>query len=651
MKTYVEKNFGKDYLKQMNIQEVGVYYNVPIKDIYEDKRNEFDYEDLNDSVLLDKISIDSGYYVENFDRESGTVSESNTYALLYYVESEHDWSDTSTLFTQKEDGTYQCTYTANKTCNMSCSLYDKTNKVYKSLTASQGVDYDRGTTFNFTLSSMSSRGKSITVRSVPKGETLYINYTPSTENITVSCGAPKAEPNGDMTICEGTSRDTNIPYRSSSNNEETGTEQIYKSDMLTGLKDKKLCSMALYSSDEIEVDVKGMQIYLAEVDFSTMPNGWVDIPANAVKVFDGDYNFAGGKNIIEFKTPFEYKGGNLLVVIQNSAQGVCNEAKEFIGINTETTGVSCYRIGSSNASSASYDTNTSSFLAKCSFEFVDEHLYTVTWNNFDGTLLEKDENLTYGTTPTYDGETPIRQSDDEFTYTFSGWTPEVTKVTCDITYTAKFDKTPINDTDTTTDSEELSDTDTTTDSEELSYPILIQQQTVKNYPIQILQQTVKKYPIQILQQTAKRYPIRTQRQTAKRYPIRIQRQTAKSYPIRIQQQTAKSYPIRIQQQTAKRYPIRIQQQTAKRYPIQIQQQTAKRYPIQIQQQTVTQNPKQIHLPIVKQTVIQNLMLTVIQTAIFSPILIQTVILRKIQTSRPIQNQTKILTQKQIRIQI
>lgn len=67
MKTYVEKNFSKDYLQQMNIQEVGVYYNVPIKDIYEDKRNEFDYEDLNDSVLLDKISIDSGYYVKNFD--------------------------------------------------------------------------------------------------------------------------------------------------------------------------------------------------------------------------------------------------------------------------------------------------------------------------------------------------------------------------------------------------------------------------------------------------------------------------------------------------------------------------------------------------------------------------------------------------------
>ena len=67
MKTHVEKNFSKAYLKMMNIQEVGVYYNVPIKDIYEDKRNEFDYEDENDYVLLDKISIDSGYYIENFD--------------------------------------------------------------------------------------------------------------------------------------------------------------------------------------------------------------------------------------------------------------------------------------------------------------------------------------------------------------------------------------------------------------------------------------------------------------------------------------------------------------------------------------------------------------------------------------------------------
>ena len=67
MGTYAEKNFSKNYLKGMNIQEVGVYYNVPIRDIYEEKRKEFDFENLDDYILLDKYSIDSGEYVENFD--------------------------------------------------------------------------------------------------------------------------------------------------------------------------------------------------------------------------------------------------------------------------------------------------------------------------------------------------------------------------------------------------------------------------------------------------------------------------------------------------------------------------------------------------------------------------------------------------------
>lgn len=68
MKSYMEKEFNKEYLKKIDIQQLGTYYNVPIKDIFEEKRAEFDYEDLeNDTILLDRYSIDSGEYVENYD--------------------------------------------------------------------------------------------------------------------------------------------------------------------------------------------------------------------------------------------------------------------------------------------------------------------------------------------------------------------------------------------------------------------------------------------------------------------------------------------------------------------------------------------------------------------------------------------------------
>ncbi|MBR7061699.1 MAG: hypothetical protein IKI42_01555, partial [Clostridia bacterium] len=52
--------------------------------------------------------------------------------------------------------------------------------------------------------------------------------------------------------------------------------------------------------------------------------------------------------------------------------------------------------------------------------------YTVTWNNWDGSELEKDEDVAYGTTPSYDGETPTKEGDAQFSYTFAGWTPAVT---------------------------------------------------------------------------------------------------------------------------------------------------------------------------------------------------------------------------------
>jgi hypothetical protein len=59
--------------------------------------------------------------------------------------------------------------------------------------------------------------------------------------------------------------------------------------------------------------------------------------------------------------------------------------------------------------------------------------YTVTWKNADGTTLETDTNVPYGTTPTYNGATPTYNGQ-----TSRGWTPAVSAVTGNVTYTASY---------------------------------------------------------------------------------------------------------------------------------------------------------------------------------------------------------------------
>lgn len=87
-------------------------------------------------------------------------------------------------------------------------------------------------------------------------------------------------------------------------------------------------------------------------------------------------------------------------------------------------------------------TQTKTIAADGSMEiayYYTRNTYTITWVDGNGTTIETDEAVKYGATPVYTGATPTKAEDDDYTYTFNDtWSPAITSVTRDATYTAQF---------------------------------------------------------------------------------------------------------------------------------------------------------------------------------------------------------------------
>ena len=63
--------------------------------------------------------------------------------------------------------------------------------------------------------------------------------------------------------------------------------------------------------------------------------------------------------------------------------------------------------------------------------------YHIIFQNYDGTTLYEVD-VAEGEIPVYEGATPEKPATAEYSYTFTGWTPDVVAATCDATYTAVF---------------------------------------------------------------------------------------------------------------------------------------------------------------------------------------------------------------------
>ena len=173
--------------------------------------------------------------------------------------------------------------------------------------------------------------------------------------------------------------------------------------------------------------------------------GWVDREGNPVDltniIVDKDVYASFTEEYIEYrinKIPSQ-------VVIKNS------EGIELTGSNTLHYGdivEITYNVTeghnvvdfSVNGAERIEETDTYKITGDLTVTYSEEiQRFTVIWQDYDGTILETDTEVAYGTMAEYNGIEPSRESTEDIKYTFKGWCPEIGEVKADITYVAQYD--------------------------------------------------------------------------------------------------------------------------------------------------------------------------------------------------------------------
>ena len=171
---------------------------------------------------------------------------------------------------------------------------------------------------------------------------------------------------------------------------------------------------------------------------SSAATGDITIPNSVTSI--GDYAFEGCSGLTSVTIPnsvtsigedaFSYCTSLTSVTIEAETPPTLGE-DAFYDTNNCPIYVPCNAV---NAYKTAWSGYADRIVANCAS-------YTIIFVNWDGSNLQT-TSVTEGEMPQYTGSTPTRPDDEEYTYTFSGWTPAIVAATEDATYTATFTATP-----------------------------------------------------------------------------------------------------------------------------------------------------------------------------------------------------------------
>ena len=144
----------------------------------------------------------------------------------------------------------------------------------------------------------------------------------------------------ELTVADGKNTNSTVPFWGGNLNSYQRSQIIYSALDLSAMSGSSIYQMTFYLSEDVATSWGDalFKISLAEVeatDFGSVDSEAAFNDAELTQVYSGNLSVAGNELVIEFKTPYAYGGGNLLINLQTITRG---------------SGVRCYFYGTRTAS-------------------------------------------------------------------------------------------------------------------------------------------------------------------------------------------------------------------------------------------------------------------------------------------------------------
>lgn len=153
------------------------------------------------------------------------------------------------------------------------------------------------------------------------------NYSAWSEKISFT---PSAVIN--ITVNDGTTTNIYVPFNGSyTDTQGTMSQFIIPADDLKDMVDRSITKMTFYTNNAKEWEAK-FKVYIKEVSETTFSSTTCDWDGMD-EVAEATVNAPGGEMVIEFDTPYEYSGGNLMVGFSLSQTGSYSSVSWY-GVNS-----------------------------------------------------------------------------------------------------------------------------------------------------------------------------------------------------------------------------------------------------------------------------------------------------------------------------